>query len=429
MFYPINEDFADETSYLEFEVDIGHFFSKSGAMALSQSGGVLAVDWKGGLLSAPPAAMEFSKDVTEHSSFRQIDFTVAGYGDLTYGGSSYRYVVKPIERLHASLVGLVPHSEIDSPWIKTRNVYLLLIVFLVIMLAAISFLLAGLLIRKIVRIVGNVRKIQNGNFQVRIPVHGEDEIDWLALNINSMAGQIDELINRVYKSQVSQKDAELKALQAQINPHFLFNTLETLRMMAETGDQPKLSDAITALGSIMRYNIYNGKEPVTLATEIEHIHDYVQIQNLLLNQRVSLDVSVPERLQSYRIPNLLLQPLVENCIIHGMKGIGGRRLSIEIVIEERLDQIHCAIMDNGRGIDPERLDEIRSQLLQPPDKRSPTAPDSDKNKETGRSGGIGLANVRDRIQYYFGPSSEMDLDSSREHGTVVTLTLPAGTAS
>lgn len=428
MFYPINEDFADETSYLEFEIDIGHFFSKSGAMSLSQSGGVLAVDWNGGLLSAPSAAMAFSKEVTEHSSFRQIDFTIAGYGDITYEGSSYRYVVKPIERLHASLVGLVPHSEIDSPWIKTRNVFLLLIVFLVVMLAAISFLLAGLLIRKIVRIVGNVRKIQNGNFQVRIPVHGEDEVDWLALNINSMAGQIDELINRVYKSQVSQKEAELKALQAQINPHFLFNTLETLRMMAETGDQPKLSDAITALGSIMRYNIYNGKEPVALATEIEHIHDYVQIQNLLLNQRVSLNVSVPDPLQSYRIPNLLLQPIVENCIIHGMKGIGGR-LSIEIVIEEREDQIHCAIMDNGRGIDPERLDEIRSQLSQPPDKRNLKATEQEKSKETGRSGGVGLVNVRDRIQYFFGAAAEMEIDSSRDHGTVVTLTLPVGATS
>jgi len=430
MFYPINEDFPDETSYLEFEIDIGKFFARSNAHALSQSGGVLAVDWDGRLLSAPPDSGEAAREWTTLEAFRRIDLSAAGSGDIQLRGASYRYFVKPIERLHTSLVGLVPHAEIDRPWIKTRNVFVLLIAFLAVLLAALSFLLAGLLIKKIVRIVGGVRKIQNGNFQVRIPVKGDDEIDLLARSVNSMAGQIDDLVNRVYKSQVSQKEAELKALQAQINPHFLFNTLETLRMMAETGRQPKLSDAIAALGGIMRYNISNVKEPVTLETEIEHIHDYAQIQNLLYNGRVSVDSLVPDSLGSFRIPNLLLQPLVENSIVHGMKGFSGN-LRVGIVVEALPGPaVRIAVKDNGSGMDADRLSRIRERLAREPDRRpEPVAPSVEPRVETGRTGSVGLANVRDRIRFFFGEASTMEVESALGEGTVVTLILRTGTAT
>ncbi|BBI31503.1 sensor histidine kinase [Cohnella abietis] len=430
MFYPINEDFTDEASYLEFEIDLGHFFSRSNALTLSQSGKVIAVDWKGKILSGSTEEAYSPQEVMRESTLQHIDLSIEGAGDLTYNGSKYRYVIKPIERLQTSFVGLVPHSEIDGPWMKTKSVFISLIVFLAILLAGLSFLLAGLIIKKIVTIVSHVRKIQNGNFQVRIPVRGEDEIDWLALNINSMAGQIDELVNRVYKSLVSQKEAELSALQAQINPHFLFNTLETLRMMAETGDQPQLSDAITALGSIMRYNIYNGKESVTLATEIEHIQDYMQIQNLLHNNRISLHSTVPENLHSYRIPNLLLQPLVENCIMHGMKDFQGS-FRIEITIEKMSDQIlRCTVHDNGRGIDPHRLAHIQKQLSLEPDLRShPSSKNEGGQGAPSRSNGVGLANVSDRILYYFGQASGLTVESSPAQGTIVTLTLPIDQAT
>ncbi|OXS53505.1 hypothetical protein B1A99_29465 [Cohnella sp. CIP 111063] len=423
LFYPINEDFAGETSYLELEINIDRFFSKSISMALSPSGGVFAVDWNGQLLSVPREFDESTKQRASRDAFRQIDLSVAGQGNIELNGVSYRYVIQPIDRLHTSLVGLLPHSEINRPWEKTRDAFLLLILLLAILLAILSFALAGLLIKKIVRIVGNVRKIQNGNFKVRIPVKGEDEIDLLALNINSMAGQIDDLINRVYKSQVSQKEAELKALQAQINPHFLFNTLETLRMMAETEDQARLSDAIAALGNIMRYNIYNGQEPITLETELEHIQDYLHIQNLLLNQRVSLECEIPESLMAFRIPNLLLQPLVENCIVHGMRGFSGR-LTIRISAEGLPENlIRYEVRDNGKGISSERLDALRDRLSREPDQRPIVAREAPG--ASSRAGSIGLANVRDRIHYCYGSSATMEIDASPDKGTIVALILPA----
>jgi two-component system sensor histidine kinase YesM len=424
MFYPINEDFPNDTSYLEFEIDLNHFFSRLQSLVLSKSGIVLAIDQQGQLIYSPESDSELANGVTGLPAFHQVDTMTAGSGDITYNGATYRYVVKPIDRLHTSLVGLIPIYEIDGPWIETKNVFIMLILFLTVLLAVLSFLLAGLLIKKIIVIVGSVRRIQNGNFKVRIPVNGEDEIDWLAVNINSMAGQIDDLINRVYKSQVSQKEAELIALQAQINPHFLFNALETLRMMAETRDQSQLSDAIAALGSIMRYNISSGRDSVTLATEIEHIDDYVQIQNLLHNNRITFHSSIPDSLLNDQIPNLLLQPLVENCIIHGMKGHVGNLLINIHIVEVNTPAgpvIRCTVKDNGSGIALDRLEQIWQQLKLHPDQRLPLKPEADK---PGRSGGMALINVSNRIHYFYGSASTMEVSSTLDDGTVVTLTLP-----
>jgi len=426
MFYPINEDFPDDTSYLELEIDIRHFFARLDGLTLSKSGFALAIGWDGNIVYAPGQASEIAQGIADLPALRDRDLSSPGSGELVYKGSAYRFVVKPLERLQTSFVGLIPVREIDGPWNDTRNIFMLLIAFLTVLLAVLSFLLAGLLIKKIVRIVGGVRKIQNGNFQARIPVKGNDEIDWLAVSINSMAGQIDELVNRVYKSQVSQKEAELNALQAQINPHFLFNTLETLRMMAEVRDERQLSDALTALGSIMRYNIAGGKQSATLATEIEHIQDYVQIQNLLHNNRIEFRSAILEPLLACRIPNLLLQPLVENCIVHGMKNHNG---SLNIVIEvEETDTsfgraLRCSVKDDGSGIAPARLEHIVKRLSLDPEQRMP-AP-SERNAP--RSGGVGLTNVHDRILFAYGQTDAMRIESEPGRGTVVTITLPAQT--
>lgn len=397
MFYPINEDFPGETSYLEFEIPVRHFFARPHAGNASNSGFILAADWQNQVVYAPAAQAETAEGIAQRDEFRGLDLSIAQTGALTYGGEGYRYVVKPVERLHTSLILLVPAAEIDGPWMKTKTIFLLLIVFLAVLLAGLSYLLSGLLIKKIIRIGTHVRKLQNGNFEAQIPVKGEDEIDWLAIHINAMTSQIHELINRVYRAQVAEKEAELMALQAQINPHFLFNTLETLRMMAEMRDQPELSDGLTALGSIMRYNIAGGRQAATLALELEHIADYMEIQNLLHNNRISLTTSVPAELLGVSVPNLLLQPLVENCIVHGMKEHNGT-LVIDIQIEALVagsegqaetlalgNGVRITVADNGSGIGAERLAWLRKQLALPADHRHPPMAETRGADATGTS--------------------------------------------
>ncbi|MFC5407126.1 cache domain-containing sensor histidine kinase [Cohnella soli] len=423
MFYPINDEFPDDTSYLEFEMDTGRFFSKLETLSLAKSGFVTVVDWDGKLAYSPSRVRDSTQGIADSLMRSGGRMNELGSGKMTYNGTTYRFVVKPIERLHTSFVGLVPIQEIEGPWSDAKYIFIVLIVLLTILLAALSYLLSGLLMKRLVGIVRSVRKIQNGNFQVRIPVRGEDEIDWLAININSMAGQIDDLINRVYKSQVSQKEAELSALQAQINPHFLFNTLETLRMMAEARNEQKLSDALTALGSMMRITIAGGNHAVSLENEIEHIRDYVYIQNLLHNNRISFHCDIAVPLLAYRIPNLLLQPLVENSIIHGMKGHSGI-LTISIIIEEEHlptgSLLRFEVMDNGCGISPEKLERIVKLLVLKKEQRT-NVPDEVQAKQRG---GVGLTNVHDRILYTFGPLAEVKIQSQPGKGTTIIMKLP-----
>jgi two-component system sensor histidine kinase YesM len=423
MFYPINEDFENDTSYLEFEIDTNQLFNSLNSFNLLQTGFMLSIDWDHKIVWVPKKLDIIGKDIVNETAFQQIHLDKESTGNLVYKGNTYRYIVKPLERLQSSIVGFVPSNEIDGPSDKTKNVFIVLILLLTVLLAIISYLLAGLLIKKIVRIVNNVRKIQNGNFQVIIPVDGEDEIDWLATNINTMTRQIHDLIDTVYNSQVSQKEAELKALQAQINPHFLFNTLETLRMMAEIRDQTELSDALTALGSIMRYNINNGQESSTLETELEHIVDYIKIQNLHYNKRISFNSSIPEHLRLFPMPNLLLQPLVENCIIHGMKDFSGQ-MKIEISIDHEVEDgsLRIIVRDNGRGISLERLEQICKKMNKDLNMHLPLTQLQDKTSSKASSG-VGLTNVRDRLRYFYGEYSTIEVISEIEKGTSLLLTI------
>ncbi|RXZ81346.1 sensor histidine kinase [Paenibacillaceae bacterium] len=437
MFYPINEDFPNDTSYLEFQIDSDILLHQANEPLLPPSSLVLAVDWNGSVVTASRQAQPAADKLATDQAFRELGLHAETSGTFTHQGVKYHYFAKPVDRLQTSLVGLIPVAEIEHTWIRTRNTFLALLALAGLLLAGLSYLLAGLLIKKILRIVSSVRKMQNGDFKVRIHVKGEDEVDVLAHNINSMAAQIDELINRVYKSQLARKEAELHALQAQINPHFLFNTLETLRMMAEAEDQPELSDAITALGSIMRYNIYNGHDSVAIATELEHIADYIQIQNLLLNNRIVLHISAPEALSSYPIPNLFLQPLVENCIVHGKRS-DGSLLTIAITIEQAEDDaIRCIVQDNGCGMEPARLARVQQLLDADPELRKNMQPaimaaepattavpqGSGGRKAEARAGGVGLLNVSDRIRWFEGSSSELHIASAPGEGTTVTIML------
>jgi|GEM_PF-726861 len=435
MFYSINENYPDEVSYLEFEVDIDRLYARLDDAALGQSGFVAALAWDGSSRRLPSQADGKAEPIIGMPVFANADLSVETTGTLSYGGASYRYLIKPIERLGTSFVGIVPEAELNGPWHATRNVFLLLIASLTVLLAALSYWLAWLLIRKVQRIAAGVRRIRNGNFDTRIEARGEDEIDGLARNVNAMAGQIGELIERVYKSQVTQKEAELRALQAQIHPHFLFNALETLRMMAETQDQRRLSDAIAALGGMMRYNLAQGREMIDMATEIEHLRDYVHIHNLLNNNRITLVVDASDALDDYRMPSLLLQPLVENSILHGMKGLVGRlTVRIEAAAATHADGtplLMIRVADDGVGIQPERLALLRARLAtvsatatQETANLAPEAPGPSLNG-SGRGGGVGLGNIADRIRHGFGPTFGLTLESEEGRGTVVTLSLPA----
>lgn len=211
----------------------------------------------------------------------------------------------------------------------------------------------------------------------------------------------------------SLKETELMALQAQINPHFLFNSLNTISRLIALETPQQTQNMVHNLARLLRYSLRNSNQIVTLGEELEQVRRYLYIQKVRFGERVEARIQVPANLCSLEIPVFTLQPLVENCIVHGLEPKKGPGLiSIEAAIRQR--QVSLKVADNGVGMDRETLDRIT-----PGSERNPAVFDRDKPNT-----GLGVNNVHIRLQYYFGTDYRMEISSKIDHGTIFTLKLP-----
>ncbi|MNI46685.1 putative sensor-like histidine kinase [compost metagenome] len=252
-----------------------------------------------------------------------------------------------------------------------------------------------------------MKQVQTGNFNIQLEVQSSDEVGQLTQSFNRMTDEIHMLINDVYKSGIMRKEAQLKALHSQINPHFLYNTLDSMNAIAVIEEVPLLARMAKMLSEMFRYSISSGEQIVPLQQELNQIIRYVEIQQIRYDDKFSLHLSIPDHLLSYRIPKLTLQPIVENAIYHGLEMIPGAG-RIEITCYETDVYTIIEVSDNGKGIPADRLAEIQSDLL----------------GKTNYVDHIGLANVQERIELHFGSDCGITLHSEFDTGTTVTYRLP-----
>ena len=242
------------------------------------------------------------------------------------------------------------------------------------------------------------------------------EIDELSYNFNDKIIRIKELIENIKIEQKNKKNTELWLLQAQINPHFLYNTLDTVVWMAEAGDSKKVVDMITALSSFLRIGLNKGKKFIQIREEIRHIESYLKIQKFRYDDILEYSIEIEDSLYDMRILKLLLQPLVENALYHGIKykREGG---SIRIRGYEKDNNIILEVIDNGVGMDENKLNKIKALI------ENTSLENSDIIRTTGDS--FGLYNVAERIRLYYGNEYGLDIESRENVGTTVTIILPA----
>ena len=242
------------------------------------------------------------------------------------------------------------------------------------------------------------------------------EIDELSYNFNDKIIRIKELIENIKIEQKNKKNTELWLLQAQINPHFLYNTLDTVVWMAEAGDSKKVVDMITALSSFLRIGLNKGKKFIQIREEIRHIESYLKIQKFRYDDILEYSIEIENSLYDMRILKLLLQPLVENALYHGIKykREGG---SIRIRGYEKDNNIILEVIDNGVGMDENKLNKIKAVIENT----------SLENRDIIRTNGdsFGLYNVAERIRLYYGNEYGLDIESRENVGTTVTIILPA----
>ena len=255
--------------------------------------------------------------------------------------------------------------------------------------------------------------ITGEDLQSLVTQHNVDEITELGISFNIMIGRMRELLNAKIREQENLKKAELKALQAQINPHFLYNTLDTIVWLAEANKTDQVIDIVKALSSFFRIALSKGKDWISLQQEIEHVSSYLTIQKMRYRDILDYQIEVEEALLDSTILKLTLQPLVENALYHGIKtkrNGGMIKICVKQIGENR---VLLEVQDDGVGFTPYKLAQIQDVLTQDLDEIS-----------MGEEGGFGLENVHKRIQLYYGKAYGLSIQSHYREGTRVSVTIP-----
>lgn len=260
-------------------------------------------------------------------------------------------------------------------------------------------------IRKLSEVTDQVAK---GDLTVRSDIKSGAEVGMLSDSLNTMIDKINELLEQVKKEQIRLRKAEFELLQAQINPHFLYNTLDTIVWLAEAGDQKKVVSMVGSLSDFFRTSLNQGKDIISVKEELQHVRSYLEIQQVRYQDILEYEIRVPKELNRYLIPKITIQPLVENALYHGIKnkrGIG------KIVISGKKEEDHFSIRieDNGIGITKERLLQVREGI---------------ENKILTGHDIYGLYNVNERIRLNFGEKYGIFIESRYGEGTVVSIVLP-----
>lgn len=251
--------------------------------------------------------------------------------------------------------------------------------------------------------------ISKGDFSVRAKVRTQDEIGVLSDSVDDMTGKLEIMVNQIKEDERKMRHAELRLLQEQINPHFLYNTLDTIVWLIEGNDTEKAVNMLVSLSEFFRLVLSKGKEYITIREEEMHIRSYLEIQQARYRDILDYEIRIDPAIYGCRILKLTLQPLVENALYHGIKYKRAKG-KIEITGKKEDGLIHFEVRDNGVGMEKEELEKLREDIGRP-------------CKET--ENGFGLANVNERIRMNFGIRYGMEIDSVKGEGTCVSITLPA----
>jgi len=329
----------------------------------------------------------------------------------------YLVVSTYIEDIDSHMLNLISLEDIYAQIKQTRNFIVGGTLFLVIILSIITYLLISLLLKKMYKLIDTMERVKRGEFSASVDISGQGEFAKLAYHFKEMLSKINGLIAETVNKQAATKEAELKALKTQIDSHFLYNTLENIKMMAEIEGKYDISDSLTSLGEMMRYNLRWKHDFVTLTEEIAHIQNYIDIMNLRLDHRLKVNINVPLELKDQQILKMSLQPIVENAVKHGLTPILSTKMGIiEINASVKKEWIEIEVVDNGIGMSKDAIKELLDKIG--------ANQEQVKDLQQSKSGGIGLKNVNERIQLHYGSEYGLQIESKEESYTKVAVLLP-----
>ncbi|MBO5032763.1 MAG: histidine kinase [Lachnospiraceae bacterium] len=332
------------------------------------------------------------------------DYTKQGREHLIV---SYLY----IKEMQGTLLSVKNISENVQYVYRMRNIFVAIMLVLVVGLAFLINDIVKRLLRQFYEILKSIRAIQKGDLSVRIAGSGTDEMGELGMQINKMLDRIEKLMKENIDRELLAKNSEIRALQNQINAHFIYNVLESIKMMAEIDEEYAISDAITSLGKLLRYSMRWVSGNVLVEEEIEYIRNYLALINLRFDYEIYLSLNLPEEILKQEIPKMSLQPIIENAIYHGIEELAE---DTNIYMKGIVDGGDCMIeiTDAGRGMNEEQVEKLKKKIA------------GEIETGGGSGNGIGLKNVQDRIRMSFGEGYGIGIASKLGCYTKITVRIP-----
>lgn len=331
---------------------------------------------------------------------------------LTGAQESYKVVYTTSKVTGWKIAAFIPMQEIQSHSKSIGSYIVWAIATSIVLVAIASYVLSTQITRPLASLMRKMQRIERGETNVDLLDDSSDEMQKVTQRMDSMIDNIQGLTRDIYAYQIQGKVMELQALQSQINPHFLYNTLQSIKALAVIGRTSEISTMVTLIGGMLRYAINNVQESVTVEQELQHADTYIKIQGYRYPDQFKYEASCDSKLAETLVPKLILQPVIENAILHGFEG--GKKGSIVVVVERKGTEMQINVADNGKGMTPEEEERMRIKL----DHR----PASVQNGE----GGVGLLNVHHRIRMKYGEGYGISFDTAPGLGTRITIRIPLG---
>ena len=376
-------------------------------VSLGNGGYIYLIDSTGEIIWHPKFELIASGRVKENNL---IAVTYSdGSIEEEFNNTARTVVIKTVGYTGWKLVGVIKGTGISLNTIKTR-LFIVFVIFLIIFIVVlINSYISFRVTDPIRELEKSVKKLEEGNLDADIYMGGSYEIQHLGKSVQDMKYRIKGLMQDIVTEHEEKRKSEFDSLQAQINPHFLYNTLDIIVWQIENEKQSEAVHTVTALARFFRLSLGKGKNIVTVNAEIEHVKNYLMIQHMRFKNKFDYEFDIEVDVLELSSLKLMLQPLVENAIYHGMEFMDGDGL-IKIKAWREADELYLSVTDNGLGMTEEKVAMVLA---------------GKSNSGNGRGSGIGVKNVNERIKLYFGEDYGLKIDSEPDVGTTIIIHLPA----
>lgn len=395
--------------YLVIDVMESALADKYNKAHLEPGGEVLLLDRSGYIISSTPSKLQIGTKFVESYVDQVLEGKKGFFRTRNADGAPVMVVYDTSEATGFKLISVVPVAALTKASASIRNVTVMIAGIGLVVTLWMIYLLTVHITRPLRTLRSLMFQVEHGNMDVTFATKHRDEVGQLGRSFNAMVVRIKQLIDEVYKKQLMVQEAEIKAIQAQFNPHFLYNALDTINWMGRIHKLNDISRMALSLGELLRFSIRKGAAFIPIREDMQQIHNYLFILKMRYGDKIEIDIRIDEEVEALYTPKLLIQPLVENAVAHGLElkqGSGWLRIRGS----RSGDRVCMEVADNGVGMDPGVLERIRS---------------GDYVQDSRHRTGIGLENLRKRLQLYFEQDFKLDIESRLGEGTVVQLEIPA----